>query len=83
VATGAQGWMPSRLCRPRDDGQTTSSAAGRRSLAVIEALVRGLLEHRHLSGGTAIFMALGVFGGDEAARRSNVIPLNQAFGRLK
>ena len=70
-------------CRPRDDGQTKSSAAGRRSLAVIEALVRGLLEHRHLSGGTAIFMALGLFGGDEAARRSNVIPLNQAFGRLK
>jgi hypothetical protein len=43
-----------------------------------------LLEHRHLTGGTAIFMALeGVFCGDDAARRSNVIPLNQAFGRLK
>jgi hypothetical protein len=42
------------------------------------------LQYRDLAGGTAILMALeGVFCGDEAARRSNVIPLNQAFGRLE
>jgi hypothetical protein len=46
----------------------------------IEALVPVLTEHRHLAGETAVFMALeGVFGVEEAARRSKLTPLNQAF----
>jgi hypothetical protein len=43
-----------------------------------------LLWYRHLAGETAIFMALdGAFGADEAARRNNLIPLIQGFGRLE
>jgi hypothetical protein len=43
-----------------------------------------LLGYRQRAGETAIVMALkGVFGADEAARRSNLIRLNQAFGRLE
>jgi uncharacterized membrane protein len=50
----------------------------------IEALVPVMLEYRHLAGETAIFMALeGVFGADEAARRSKLVPLSQAFARLQ
>jgi hypothetical protein len=46
----------------------------------IEALVPALLEYRHLAGETAIFMALeGVFGADEALRRSRLVPLSRVF----
>ena len=37
-----------------------------------------------LAGETAIFMALeGVFGAEEAARRSELVPLSQAFDRIQ
>jgi hypothetical protein len=50
----------------------------------IEALVPVMLEYRHLAGETAVFMALeGVFGADEAARRSKLVPLSRAFARLQ
>jgi len=46
----------------------------------VEALVPVLLEYRHLSGETAIFMALqAVFGVQEAARRAELRPLRRAF----
>jgi hypothetical protein len=48
----------------------------------IKALVPVVLEYRHLAGETAIFMALeGVFGAEEALRRSKLVPLGQAFDR--
>src|SRR3982074_998108 len=50
----------------------------------IHALVPVLLEYRHLAGETAIFMALeGVFGAEEAARRSELVPLSQGFDRIQ
>jgi hypothetical protein len=46
----------------------------------IEALVPILLEHRHLAGETAIFMALaGVHGLEEASRRIKLVRLGRAF----
>jgi hypothetical protein len=67
------GWILWRLC----------CAVLTTAISLIEALVSMLLSYRHLAGETAILIASdGAFGADEAARRHNVIPLNQAFGRL-
>ena len=65
----------------------TEAAARRRAARLVEhlwpfveALVPVLLEYRHLSGETAIFMALqGVLGVQEAVRRAELEPPARAF----
>jgi hypothetical protein len=61
--------------------------AGQRAASLwlfIEALVPVVLEHRHLAGRDRHLHGTGgVFGAEEAAGRSDLVPLSQTFDRLQ